>query len=556
MDEEEFENDEIPVEVASSHKLIAVGGGRAGSGSTLLATNLAVYLAQLGRNVVLIDADAAGSNVHAHFGRSILDNVTQSKTSGEKANDGTRASRPPPSTREEGTSREPRGRKSLLSRDEYAASLIPTGVAGLSLLPAPLDSIDDNGFFRASRKRAWSSRLQSFGADYVVVDVGPGASPFAMEWLALADLPITVAVPEPSSMESAFRLLRAMFARKLLRSTLKDRFERPLFFRVLEEFGHLASPLDIVRKLETLDKALAERAWAEATRFRMDFVMNRTRLRSEADMATSACELVERHYGIPLEELGFIEEDEAVGSAARHFRPLLVENATSKAGRNIERIARRVASLLTAKLDRKEIAPPIPLERPHLYEVLRLTHSSSDEEIRKSVKRQRDLYADNATVSWSLLSNEARKGMIARLDEAHDTLLDPVRRKAYDLSMFPETATGDGARRSVPPPLALERRELKQELLRELDADTEFTGALLRKVREAQGVEIEDISAHTKISKTYLLAIEEENDAQFPAEVYLRGFLVEFAKTLGLDPNHVSRSYLKRTHRRRDERIR
>src|SRR5688572_19501453 len=48
--------------------VIAIGGGRGGVGKSLLALNLAVYLAQLGRSVVLVDADAAGAALHTLFG--------------------------------------------------------------------------------------------------------------------------------------------------------------------------------------------------------------------------------------------------------------------------------------------------------------------------------------------------------------------------------------------------------------------------------------------------------------------------------------------------------
>src|SRR5580658_9065765 len=52
---------------AANH-VIAVGGGRGGVGKSLVSVNLAVYLAQLGKSVVLIDLDQGGSNLHAHFG--------------------------------------------------------------------------------------------------------------------------------------------------------------------------------------------------------------------------------------------------------------------------------------------------------------------------------------------------------------------------------------------------------------------------------------------------------------------------------------------------------
>ena len=53
---------------ARTRRVIAVGGGRGGVGKTLLSVNLAVYFAQLGRDVVLCDADAFGSSMHTVLG--------------------------------------------------------------------------------------------------------------------------------------------------------------------------------------------------------------------------------------------------------------------------------------------------------------------------------------------------------------------------------------------------------------------------------------------------------------------------------------------------------
>jgi flagellar biosynthesis protein FlhG len=79
-----------------------------------------------------------------------------------------------------------------------------------------------------------------------------------------------------------------------------------------------------------------------------------------------------------------------------------------------------------------------------------------------------------------------------------------------------------------------------------IDANTEITGELLKKLREARGIELADIAQRAKVSVHHLRSIEEENWAAMPAQVYLRGFLVEVARFLRLDVQHVTRSYLLR----------
>jgi flagellar biosynthesis protein FlhG len=133
------------------------------------------------------------------------------------------------------------------------------------------------------------------------------------------------------------------------------------------------------------------------------------------------------------------------------------------------------------------------------------------------------------------------------VEEAHDTLIDPLRRKAYDASMFPDEQLQAAPARTAPDAaLEAERALLRSELAREIGGETEFTGRLLQKVREAQGVEIDDIAKHTKIAPAYLRAIESESFTDLPAHVYTRGFVRELAKFLKLDPTQVSRTYLRR----------
>ena len=73
-----------------------------------------------------------------------------------------------------------------------------------------------------------------------------------------------------------------------------------------------------------------------------------------------------------------------------------------------------------------------------------------------------------------------------------------------------------------------------------------MTGADLKKIREARGVSLRWIALATKIGVRFLEYIEEDRVALLPAPVYLRGFLMEYGRALGLDPRRTAEAYMTR----------
>jgi flagellar biosynthesis protein FlhG len=229
-------------------------------------------------------------------------------------------------------------------------------------------------------------------------------------------------------------------------------------------------------------------------------------------------------------------------------RPLLIDSPTSKSARNLERIARRVLALATTREQSKALEPiSLVASELNLYDVLWTHRGASDEEVRRAYKRLRDLYTPSSLPLTSLLGDEAMKLELARVEEAHETLLDPIRRRAYDISIFPEQEEPERKRSpELDSALEAERAMLRQELAREIHAESEFTGRLLSKVRESLGIELDEIARHTKIGVAHLKAIESEDFQALPALVYTRGFVQQLAKYLKLDPAQVTRTYLRR----------
>jgi len=88
---------------------------------------------------------------------------------------------------------------------------------------------------------------------------------------------------------------------------------------------------------------------------------------------------------------------------------------------------------------------------------------------------------------------------------------------------------------------------------RDDDAGGEYDGPRLRRTRLFRGYEIDQIADVTKVSGMHLRNIEDENFADLPADVYVRGFVTAYAKTIGLDPVLVVPSYMTRLQESRQK---
>jgi flagellar biosynthesis protein FlhG len=476
-------------------------------GKSILAANIAVYLAQLGRSVILADLDPGGSRLHTLFG---LPPIAAARTD-----------------------------------DDVRPVPVATPVPGLFLVAPPREPGARLG---GSKRHRWGLDLGQLGSDYVLLDVGVGTTNASVDLFLLADVGVCVVAPEPPAIEATYDFLRTVFFRRVRRALAKDKFKVRILERAVQGVALLPNPPQVIAALGQHDPMLAEQAKLELSRLSPRLVVSQTRVRTDLELGGAMRAMAWRYLGIDLDYLGYIEHDDAVWLTVRRRRPLLIDNPTSKGARNLERIARRVLALVTTPEARSPVAPDLGRFLPlSFYELLGIPRGASDEEVRRATKRQREIYAEGSLPLTSLLSADDFSREQARLEEAYDTLLDPNRRRAYDLSTYSEPMSNqEPSREGRSEAAERELLLLQAEVAREIHAETDFTGALLRKVRESQGVELAEIAGKTKIAIVHLSAIEDESFEDMPAIVYARGFLQELAKTLRLDPAQVTRTYLKR----------
>jgi flagellar biosynthesis protein FlhG len=468
--------------------LVAAASGKGGTGRTLLTGNMSLLLATLGKRVVAVDAALSGSGLHGLFGigeprRGVVDALA------------------------------PGG-------PELAELVTATAVPGLLLVPGEPQS-GWRGELDAEAAARIAAQARALDADYVLIDLPAGTSRYALDLFLAADVGVLVLVPEPPAIELGYRFLRAAFARRLECAGRIDLVAEGLPW-----------PLDLYERAPEIREHLQG--------LRAALILNCVRSKSDMDVARGIATAAGRRLGLPLKNLGHIDYDDAVWVSLRRRRALLVEHPEARASKCIEKVTRR---LLAREAEAGAGADFDPGKTESYYQLLEIEPTASDEDIRRAHRLVRQLYGRDSVVGAGLWSREEIDALQRRFDEAYATLMDPARRRQYDLELFPDgipAASRNWQRRgrpeSITPPRAAPA----------IAPDADLNGPFMRELRESMGIELREISERTKISTAYLGAIEGEEFERLPAPVYVRGFLVEYAKMLGLDVTRVLETYFQR----------
>lgn len=82
----------------------------------------------------------------------------------------------------------------------------------------------------------------------------------------------------------------------------------------------------------------------------------------------------------------------------------------------------------------------------------------------------------------------------------------------------------------------------------------QINGNFLRSFREGRKLSVDDISAHTKVPKKYIMAIEADDYDNLPAPIYFRGFVIAYLREIGLSNNKQIIDFLTYTYNQRARR--
>ncbi len=188
------------------------------------------------------------------------------------------------------------------------------------------------------------------------------------------------------------------------------------------------------------------------------------------------------------------------------------------------------------------------MSRPSYYDSLGLPRDATPEQVEKAYHFFASMYEDAALATYSLLDVEEQRLARARVRQAYEVLRDPVQRQLYDGGLAEAPEAGASAVRPEPDARATPNEERPTDPLPAARGvlSEPVTGESLKRAREERRITLREIASSTKIGVRFLEYIEADRHGDLPAPVYIRGFVYEYARFVGLDPKSTADAYLKR----------
>lgn len=280
--------------------VMAIGGGKGGTGKSFLAVQMGIALAQQGLRVLLVDADPNGANLHTFFG---LEDPSHDIDV-------------------------------LLDQDISTRTVIlPTGIEHLGLIAGTRQEMrlrtEPDFLHDAVQKLRWEE------VDLVLWDVGSGTSMWSTFLFEQADIGCWVVQTEPTCIEKEYHFLRHV-CRWRLASILEPEEAPPADWL----------PIPWLTSIKHDDPARAKLLHQQLRRRPFLLLGNQIHQPDEREIPEEMMAACHRFFGIEGHALGWLPFDERVWLSVRLRRPIVLEYPEARWVKQFDSIIQRLIPFL------------------------------------------------------------------------------------------------------------------------------------------------------------------------------------------------------------------
>jgi flagellar biosynthesis protein FlhG len=244
-------------------RIIAISSGKGGVGKTNISINLAIAYAQLGKKVIVMDADLGLANVNVVLGIIPKFNLYHLIRRQKRMNE-------------------------IIMNTDYGIRIV-AGASGFSKIANLTDEERDH----------FIKELSTLSdADVIIIDTSAGVSNNVLGFIAAADEAIIVTTPEPTAITDAYGIIKI-----------------------------------IATEVENLNLGLK-------------LIVNRVKSVTEGKkVAERVINIAGQFLNLKLDYLGYVYDDQGVGSSVLHQKPFIITEPNGKAAICIKHIVSRLEKI-------------------------------------------------------------------------------------------------------------------------------------------------------------------------------------------------------------------
>ncbi|MBN1523330.1 MAG: P-loop NTPase [Spirochaetales bacterium] len=288
--------------------ILPVASGKGGVGKSLLAANLAIALAEAGKDVVCADLDLGASNLHILLGIQ-------------------------PSGKGVGFYLKEKNSK-------FEDCILQTEYPHLRFIPGDSE-IPGIANITQSQKKALISKLLSLKTDYLILDLGAGTHLNVLDFFLTSSRGILMTMPTLTSMLNAYLFLKnALF--RILSSLITKSSPANRILDSLEKDGTKFQKLylpKLLKQIKEADKKVYDSYMEKANSFAPRVIMNMLENEKDSRRIDKLRMSIKEYLGIEIEHLGIIYRDELQDIALNSRIPILLYKPNAVISQAIYRIA-------------------------------------------------------------------------------------------------------------------------------------------------------------------------------------------------------------------------
>jgi flagellar biosynthesis protein FlhG len=295
-----------------------IGGGKGGSGKTFLTSVLARLLAESGKRTLLVDLDLGAANLH-----TLVDVPYPTKSLSDFIR-----------------------RKTLFLQD----TVLQTPTPNLFLISGAHDSMDIANL-PYEQKIKIIKAISKLEYDWILLDLGAGTSFNTLDFFLISQNGIFITTPEPTSIENVYRLVRAIYFRRI-RHCFDVFYFKELEKEVVHQFGDdsINKPHCMMQVVQRLHPEIYIQLENTVNSFRFKLILNQLRKQDNITIGTQICQIIEKHLGIHVEFAGNVSYDDHIHDAICQRVSFLDRYPHARAAADLRELSKKMVNSAGSQL--------------------------------------------------------------------------------------------------------------------------------------------------------------------------------------------------------------